>query len=296
MSQTDRIRAIIGDYVDLTDQSFSQLMRLIEAELASPPDHVMAGEKVDFPRILYVCEYCFEHNEEMCGNDRQRMNVAPDGRWLCDDCRDGENIDVSTCKGVPELFTAPPATDLLVGSKAEAFDRIVAARKKHVDAVATYNARREQAWVECLEGNWTIKLDAEYRAMSDAQSEYYRTVQDLVDAALSASEDGVAVSASQDGDHSLTSGRGISQVRPLEDDSTVAPSGDPDFREIDVKLPAPHVMTMREAIANIIDPHSFMPDNSGDHIVGEIVKQSRELALSKADRILAALSAPEAEG
>lgn len=60
--------------------------------------------------------------------------------------------------------------------------------------------------------------------------------------------------------------------------------------------PQSHVMGMRDTIANIIDPHSFMPDNSGDYIVGEIVKQSRELALSKADRILAALSAPEAEG
>lgn len=70
--------------------------------------------------------------------------------------------------------------------KAEAFDRIVAARKKHVDAVAAYNARREFANAERMRGSWAIKLDEEYHAMSDAQSEFHRTVQDLADAALSA--------------------------------------------------------------------------------------------------------------
>lgn len=51
----------------------------------------------------------------------------------------------------------------------------------------------------------------------------------------------------------------------------------------------------REAIARIIDPHSFMPDDSGEYIVGEIVKQSRELAFRKADRILAALAKLEGQ-
>lgn len=73
--------------------------------------------------------------------------------------------------------------------KAEAFDRICAARKKHVDAVASYNARRELANAERMRGSWAIKLDEEYRAMSDAQSDFHRIVQDVCDAALVAPED-----------------------------------------------------------------------------------------------------------
>lgn len=79
-----------------------------------------------------------------------------------------------------------PSVRHAAGSKAEAFDRIVAARKKHVDAVAAYNARRELANAERMRGSWAIKLDAEYHAMSDAQSEFHRTVQDACDAALDA--------------------------------------------------------------------------------------------------------------
>ena len=44
------------------------------------------------------------------------------------------------------------------------------------------------------------------------------------------------------------------------------------------------------AVARIIDPHSFMPDNSGDDLIAEMVKQGRELAISKATRILAYLA------
>jgi hypothetical protein len=53
------------------------------------------------------------------------------------------------------------------------------------------------------------------------------------------------------------------------------------------------VSDRREAIARIIDPHSFMSDDSGDCIVGEIVKQSRDLALRKADRVIETISSSE---
>lgn len=43
----------------------------------------------------------------------------------------------------------------------------------------------------------------------------------------------------------------------------------------------------REAIAKVIDPHSFLPYTDEDEIVGEIVRQSKEDALRKADKILA---------
>lgn len=45
--------------------------------------------------------------------------------------------------------------------------------------------------------------------------------------------------------------------------------------------------------ARIIDPHSFMPDNSGDDLTAEMVRQGQEVAIRKAGRI-AALSAPVA--
>lgn len=69
--------------------------------------------------------------------------------------------------------------------KAAAFDRIVASWKRHVDAVTMYNARRELANAERMRGSWAIKLDAEYHAMSDAQGDFHRTVQEACAAAIS---------------------------------------------------------------------------------------------------------------
>lgn len=83
--------------------------------------------------------------------------------------------------------TAPTPEKHLMG-KAEAFDKIVAARKKHVDAVAAYNARRELATAERMRGNWAIKLDDEYRAMNEAQSELFVVMQTVCDAALATTE------------------------------------------------------------------------------------------------------------
>ncbi|MBD9540151.1 zinc ribbon domain-containing protein [Ensifer sp. ENS04] len=50
---------------------------------------------------------------------------------------------------------------------------------------------------------------------------------------------------------------------------------------------------MRETIANIIDPHSFLPDNSGDDLIAEMVRQGKSLALRKADRVIEALLAQQ---
>ncbi|MDW9710001.1 hypothetical protein GOB44_08855 [Sinorhizobium meliloti] len=68
-------------------------------------------------------------------------------------------------------------------SGGEAFDKIVAARKAHIDAVAAYNARLEFVRAERERGNW-LNVDPEYAAMSEGQSAFYRTVQELADAAI----------------------------------------------------------------------------------------------------------------
>lgn len=77
-----------------------------------------------------------------------------------------------------------PAPQTHMTGKSEAFDLIVAARRKHVDAVNAYNERRKLVEAERARGNWNIKLGFEYSAMSDAQSEYHRTVQELADSAI----------------------------------------------------------------------------------------------------------------
>lgn len=46
-----------------------------------------------------------------------------------------------------------------------------------------------------------------------------------------------------------------------------------------------------EEIARIIDPHSFLPDNSGDDLIAEMVRQGQEDARDKATRILSAIAA-----
>ena len=79
-------------------------------------------------------------------------------------------------------YISPADTDA-AQSEAEAFDTIVAARKAYVDAVAVYNARLEFVRAERECGNW-LNVDPEYAAMSEAQSAFYRTVQDLADAAI----------------------------------------------------------------------------------------------------------------
>jgi hypothetical protein len=52
-----------------------------------------------------------------------------------------------------------------------------------IDASDTYNARLEIVKAERARGNW-LNIDPEYAALSEAQSAFYRTVQELSDAAL----------------------------------------------------------------------------------------------------------------
>lgn len=67
-------------------------------------------EPVAWPKIMYVCEYCQEHNPEMCGHDRADLYVTPDGKWLCDGCLDEEGIAHVDCVSPPKLYTTPPAS------------------------------------------------------------------------------------------------------------------------------------------------------------------------------------------
>jgi hypothetical protein len=69
------------------------------------------------------------------------------------------------------------------GSRVEGLEALAAARKKHIDAVSAYNARRE---ILKAAGIGSGSLDAEYRAFSDAQSEFIKTAQAVADAALAA--------------------------------------------------------------------------------------------------------------
>ncbi|WP_164897092.1 MULTISPECIES: MazG-like family protein [Sinorhizobium] len=80
------------------------------------------------------------------------------------------------------ISPAPADTDA-AQSESGAFDTIVAARKAYVDAGAAYNARLEFVRAERERGNW-LNVDPEYAAMSEAQSAFYRTVQDLANAAI----------------------------------------------------------------------------------------------------------------
>ncbi|WP_234836512.1 hypothetical protein [Sinorhizobium meliloti] len=92
-----------------------------------------------------------------------------------------------TCPNDPKSgfkkWNIAPADTGAAQSRAEAFDQIVAARKAYVDAVSAYNARLEFVRAERERGNW-LNVDPEYAAMSEAQSAFYRTVQDLADAAI----------------------------------------------------------------------------------------------------------------
>lgn len=86
-------------------------------------------------------------------------------------------------KSDPERQNNAPADTDPAQSEAEAFDTIVAARKAYVDAVAAYNTCLEFVRAEREHRNW-LNVDPKYAAMSEAQSAFYRTVQELADAAI----------------------------------------------------------------------------------------------------------------
>jgi hypothetical protein len=43
------------------------------------------------PKILYVCENCYDNNPEGCGyTDSSELRLMPDGRQICCHCFDDE--------------------------------------------------------------------------------------------------------------------------------------------------------------------------------------------------------------
>lgn len=79
-----------------------------------------------------------------------------------------------------------PAPSQHLWGKADAFDRIVAAQKTVIETVSNYNGRLEIVRAERDRGNWSMNVDAEYHAMSDAKSDFTRTVQVETSAAIAA--------------------------------------------------------------------------------------------------------------
>ncbi|KRF62886.1 hypothetical protein AO825_08475 [Pectobacterium brasiliense] len=71
-----------------------------------------AKEPVGNDKAWHICNNC---DDEVSGHRRVDLFVAPDGRWLCENCADGECYDGKlpdnwrkTLPHPPELFTAPP--------------------------------------------------------------------------------------------------------------------------------------------------------------------------------------------
>lgn len=88
-----------------------------------------------------------------------------------------------------------PASPLREGEdSAEAFARIVSARKAYVDAAETYNTRLSLVNSERAKGNWSMRVDDEARAMWDAQSAFIKAAEEETDAALAATRSASATS------------------------------------------------------------------------------------------------------
>lgn len=71
-----------------------------------------AKEPVGNDKAWHICNNC---DDEVSGHRRVDLFVAPDGRWLCENCADGECYDRKLPDNwrkilphPPELFTAPP--------------------------------------------------------------------------------------------------------------------------------------------------------------------------------------------
>lgn len=109
--------------------------------------------------------------------------------WICPFCDYTQDWAHGFMKAEPAPLTLAqsledrPLYSTSPAAPVRAFDQIVAARKAYVDAVAAYNARLEFVRAERERGNW-LNVDPEYAAMSEAQSAFYRTVQELADAAI----------------------------------------------------------------------------------------------------------------
>ncbi|WLS01693.1 hypothetical protein [Shinella oryzae] len=100
--------------------------------------------------------------------------------------------DVSDERAFP-VYAHPPLRE--GEDSAEVFARIVAARKAYVEATEAYNARLALVNSERANGNWSMRVDDEARAMWDAQSAFIKAAQDETDAALAATGSASATTA-----------------------------------------------------------------------------------------------------
>jgi len=64
------------------------------------------AEAIGWPKIMYVCERCYENAPEMCGKDRHDISVMPDGRWICNDCLHEEYDGETLLPDAPLLYAA----------------------------------------------------------------------------------------------------------------------------------------------------------------------------------------------
>ena len=86
-----------------------------------------------------------------------------------------------------DIVTSPqgdPSPQTHLVGKAEAFDRIVAARKAYLEAANAYNARVLIVRKERERGTWDLHTDHEYREMNEAARAVERLVRELADTAL----------------------------------------------------------------------------------------------------------------
>lgn len=159
--------------------NFSRHPSKDEAKAAAQSDYEARIRSALVERKAEPLEYVEKVSTEAAMSQWERSLKRPD---LCEKDRVRGAIEAYKRQAFAfAISPTPPAAPV------RAFDQIVAARKAHVDAVAAYNARLELVRAERERGNWHIKMDREYDVMSEAQSAFIRTVQELADAALSAS-------------------------------------------------------------------------------------------------------------
>ena len=106
---TEALRAAMLEYnYSLDGKHFGATERIIRAYLAAlsarPAQEPVA---IGWPKIMYVCERCYENAPEMCGKDRSDISVMPDGRWICNDCTHEEYDGETLLPDAPLLYAAP---------------------------------------------------------------------------------------------------------------------------------------------------------------------------------------------
>jgi hypothetical protein len=64
---------------------------------------------VDWPKIMYVCEACYEHYPEGCGKKRAEIYVTEEGKWICDDCLQEDDYGPVTPAPLVYASSPPPS-------------------------------------------------------------------------------------------------------------------------------------------------------------------------------------------